>query len=63
MQASRPDGEAHAFVQKLGQEDGDARKFLYRVKFSRLLFGTLAAAGGALRDAASLSRQLIGRLV
>ena len=63
MQASRPAGKAKVFVQELGQEDGDARKFFYLVKFSRLLLGTLAAAGGALRDAASLSRQLIGRLV
>ena len=31
MQAPRPDGAAQAFVQKLGQEDGDARKFFYLV--------------------------------
>ena len=50
-------------MHKLGEEDDKARKFFYLITFSRILPETLAVAGGALRDVATLQRKEIGRLV
>ena len=48
-----------AFLGKLGTERENIKKLFYLITFSRILLETLAAAGGGLRDAASLRRQQI----
>ena len=52
-----------AFLGKLGTERENIKKLFYLITFSRILLETLAAAGGGLRDAASLTRQQIAAAV
>ena len=61
--APAPNAAQQAFLGKLGTERENIKKLFYLITFSRILLETLAAAGGGLRDAASLTRQQIAAAV
>ena len=55
MNAPAPN-PSQEFLEKLGAEKEDTKKWFYLIPFSRILLETVAAAGSALRDAAELAR-------